>query len=104
MLDKIVTNNGNKAQAIILLQCNLAISLKMSFVLICDLIFAQPLCNQSLQGLNLYVIYNFFVIYSQSYNTYSLLERIGVGRFRILGVGGQGLEYWGGGGKFPAGT
>ena len=33
---------------------------------------------------------------------------IGVGRFRILGVGGQGLEYWGGGGqggaKFPAGT
>ena len=26
---------------------------------------------------------------------------IGVGRFRILG--GQGLEYWGGG-KFPAGT
>ena len=28
---------------------------------------------------------------------------IGVGRFIILG-GGQGLEYWGGGGKFPAGT
>ena len=33
---------------------------------------------------------------------------IGVGRFRILG-GGQGLEYWGGGGggkggKFPVGT
>ena len=31
---------------------------------------------------------------------------IGVGRFRIFG--GQGLEYWGGGGqggaKFPAGT
>ena len=23
---------------------------------------------------------------------------IGVGRFRILGGGGQGLEYWGGGG------
>ena len=40
-----------------------------------------------------------------------LLYFIGVGRFRILeGVGGQGLEYWGGGGggaggaKFPAGT
>ena len=35
------------------------------------------------------------------------LQDIGVGRFRILG-GGQGLEYWGGGGqgggKFSAGT
>ena len=30
------------------------------------------------------------------------MPRIGVGRFRILG--GQGLEYWGGGGKFPVGT
>ena len=31
---------------------------------------------------------------------------IGVGRFRILGWGGQGLEHWGGarGAKFPAGT
>ena len=29
-----------------------------------------------------------------------------LGRFRIIGGGGQGLEYWGprGGGKFPAGT
>ena len=37
----------------------------------------------------------------------TMLNSIGVGRFRILGEGGQGLEYWGakgGGGKFPAGT
>ena len=55
----------------------------------------------------------------------SIIQIIGVGRFRILGGGGgggggggrggQGLEYWGGprfrilggargGGKFPAGT
>ena len=39
----------------------------------------------------------------------SSVERIGVGRFRILGGGGGGgqdSEYWGakGGGKFPAGT
>ena len=38
----------------------------------------------------------------------ALYKNIGVGRFRILGWGGQGLEYWGGGGggggKFPAGT
>ena len=33
------------------------------------------------------------------------LSNIGVGRFKILGGGGQGLEYWGDkGGSFPAGT
>ena len=34
------------------------------------------------------------------------MENIGVGRFRILGGGGQGLEFGGGqgGAKFPAGT
>ena len=40
-----------------------------------------------------------------------ITNNIGVGRFRILGgggggggEGGQGLEYYGGGTKFPAGT